>query len=107
MHVPRCMESVRFPQKFWNQNALFTMLIVKLCGALIWLLYMVDTFGRRGVLFIGSIGGSISMYYIAAYIAIAQPAEHPTTKLSAGGQSASELLGPSSHEISSRGIALR
>ncbi|KAJ7230403.1 general substrate transporter [Mycena pura] len=71
-----------------DQNLLFTMLIVKLIGALIWLLYMVDTFGRRGVLFIGSIGGAISMYYIAAYIAIAQPAEHPTTKLSPGGQSA-------------------
>ncbi|KAF7371113.1 hypothetical protein MSAN_00746300 [Mycena sanguinolenta] len=44
--------------------------------------------GRRGVLLIGSIGGAISMYYIGAYIAIAKPAEHPTTKLSAGGQSA-------------------
>ncbi|KAJ7302984.1 general substrate transporter [Mycena albidolilacea] len=62
--------------------------IIKLVGALVWLLYLVDTFGRRGVLLIGSIGGAISMYYIGAYIAIAKPAQHPTTKLSSGGQSA-------------------
>ncbi|KAJ7714330.1 MFS quinate transporter QutD, partial [Mycena olivaceomarginata] len=52
---------------------------------------LVDTFGRRGVLLIGSIGGAISMYYIGAYIAIAKPAQHPTTKLSSGGQSANNL----------------
>ncbi|KAJ6580849.1 general substrate transporter [Mycena capillaripes] len=62
--------------------------IIKLVGALIWLLYLVDSFGRRGVLLAGSIGGAISMYYIGAYIAIAKPADHPTTTLSSGGQSA-------------------
>ncbi|KAJ6485546.1 general substrate transporter [Mycena sanguinolenta] len=62
--------------------------LIKLVGALIWLLYLVDSFGRRGVLLIGSIGGAISMYYIGAYIAIAKPADHPTTKLTSGGQSA-------------------
>jgi hypothetical protein len=58
-------------------------------GALIWLLYLVDSYGRRGVLIAGSIGGAISMYYIGAYIAIAKPAQHPTTELGSGGQSAS------------------
>ncbi|KAK7031699.1 general substrate transporter [Favolaschia claudopus] len=62
--------------------------IIKLVGALVWLLYLVDTFGRRGVLLLGSIGGAVSMYYIGAYIAIAKPAEHPTTKVSSGSQSA-------------------
>ncbi|KAJ7846291.1 general substrate transporter [Mycena leptocephala] len=62
--------------------------IIKLVGALIWLLYLVDSYGRRGVLIAGSIGGAISMYYIGAYIAIAKPAQHPTTELGSGGQSA-------------------
>ncbi|CAK5268041.1 unnamed protein product [Mycena citricolor] len=62
--------------------------IIKLVGALVWLLYMVDTFGRRGVLIIGSIGGSISMYYIGAYIAIAKPESHVSTTITPGGRSA-------------------
>ncbi|KAF8211091.1 hypothetical protein K438DRAFT_1808793 [Mycena galopus ATCC 62051] len=65
-----------------------SLLTTGLAGALVWLLYLVDTFGRRSMLLLGSIGGSLSMYYIGAYIAIAKPADHPTTKLSAGGQSA-------------------
>ncbi|KAJ7780152.1 hypothetical protein DFH07DRAFT_765451 [Mycena maculata] len=44
--------------------------IIKLIGALVWLLYLVDTFGRRGVLLAGSLGGAVSMYYIGAYIAV-------------------------------------
>ncbi|KAL0576054.1 hypothetical protein V5O48_005912 [Marasmius crinis-equi] len=62
--------------------------VIKLVGALIWILYMVDQFGRRSLLFVGSIGGAISMYYIAAYIAIAQPERHPTASITAGGKSA-------------------
>ncbi|KAK0238131.1 quinate permease [Armillaria nabsnona] len=62
--------------------------IIKLVGALLWLLYVVDYFGRRRVLLIGSLGGAISMYYIGAYIAIVKPAEHPTSTLTAGGKSA-------------------
>ncbi|KAJ3726380.1 general substrate transporter [Lentinula guzmanii] len=60
--------------------------IIKLVGALIWLLYLVDQFGRRAVLIGGSAGGAVCMYYIAAYIAVAKPAEHPTTSLTAGGK---------------------
>ncbi|KAJ7173454.1 quinate permease-like protein [Mycena filopes] len=62
--------------------------IIKLVGALIWLLYLVDSFGRRGVLLAGSIGGALSMYYIGAYIALAKPAQHPSTTIGRGGQSA-------------------
>lgn len=57
-------------------------------GAGIWLMYLIDTLGRRKILMIGSIGGALSMYYIGAYIAIAEPAEHPSSILSAGGKSA-------------------
>ncbi|KAJ7065416.1 general substrate transporter [Mycena amicta] len=71
-----------------TNTSLLTTGVIKLCGALVWLLWLVDTFGRRGVLLAGSIGGAISMYYIGAYIAVAKPALHPTTKLSPGGQSA-------------------
>ncbi|KAL0069337.1 hypothetical protein AAF712_003702 [Marasmius tenuissimus] len=62
--------------------------IIKLVGALIWILWMVDQFGRRSLLFVGSAGGAVSMYYIAAYIAIAKPQEHPTGTIDAGGRSA-------------------
>ena len=36
----------------------------------------------------GAVAGAVCMYYIAAYIAIAKPANNPTTKLSSGGISA-------------------
>ncbi|KAF7317652.1 hypothetical protein MKEN_00852700 [Mycena kentingensis (nom. inval.)] len=62
--------------------------IIKLVGALVWLLWLVDTFGRRNMLLVGSIGGAISMYYIGAYIAVAEPQLHPTTSINAGGRSA-------------------
>ncbi|TFK41779.1 hypothetical protein BDQ12DRAFT_663794 [Crucibulum laeve] len=64
--------------------------IIKLLGALIWLLYMVDSLGRRSLLMIGSFGGALSMYYIGAYIAIAKPQNRPagTGVLDAGGRSA-------------------
>ncbi|KAJ9128044.1 hypothetical protein QFC24_000335 [Naganishia onofrii] len=62
--------------------------IIKFLGAIVWLLFLVDRFGRRAMLFVGSIGGAISMYYLGAYIAIAKPQLHPSTKLSPGGISA-------------------
>ncbi|KAF5360006.1 hypothetical protein D9758_007615 [Tetrapyrgos nigripes] len=62
--------------------------IIKLVGALIWLLYLVDQLGRRSLLMIGSIGGAISMYYIGAYIAIAKPQNNPTSTISSSGRSA-------------------
>ncbi|KAJ7709006.1 MFS quinate transporter QutD [Mycena rosella] len=62
--------------------------LVKLLGALVWLLWIIDSFGRRNVLMLGSVGGALAMYYIGAYIAIAKPAQNPTTTLGPGGQSA-------------------
>ncbi|THU88642.1 hypothetical protein K435DRAFT_866110 [Dendrothele bispora CBS 962.96] len=44
--------------------------IIKIGGAMIWLLYLVDQLGRRSLLMIGSIGGAISMYYISVHISL-------------------------------------
>lgn len=52
---------------------------------LVWLLVLVDNAGRKMMLLIGSLGGGLCMYAVGAYIAIAKPAENPTTKLSSGG----------------------
>lgn len=57
-------------------------------GAGVWLLFLVDRFGRRPLLLVGSIGGALSMYYIGAYIAIADPASNSSNSLSPGGISA-------------------
>ncbi len=62
--------------------------ILKFLGAVVWLLVLVDRFGRRSVLLVGSIGGSLAMWYIGTYIKIANPAKHPHTTLTSGGISA-------------------
>ncbi|KAF9038992.1 quinate permease [Hymenopellis radicata] len=65
--------------------------IIKLIGALIFLLYLVDQLGRRWLLMLGSIGGALSMFYIGAYIAIADPTystSNTSGNIDAGGRSA-------------------
>ncbi|KIK55202.1 hypothetical protein GYMLUDRAFT_175841 [Collybiopsis luxurians FD-317 M1] len=62
--------------------------LIKMTGAVVWLMYLIDTLGRRKLFFGGSLGGAVCMYYIGAYIAIAKPAQHPTKTLSPGGKSA-------------------
>jgi len=62
--------------------------VIKTTVTLIWLFYLIDNFGRRRLLMYGAVAGAFCMYYIAAYIAIAQPAKHPTKDLSSGGISA-------------------
>ncbi|KIY64929.1 general substrate transporter [Cylindrobasidium torrendii FP15055 ss-10] len=62
--------------------------IIKLLGALVFLLYLVDQLGRRKLLIAGSIGGAISMYYIGAYIAVADPTSNTSGTIDAGGRSA-------------------
>jgi len=49
---------------------------------------MIDSLGRRKILMGGSVGGAISMYFIGAYIAIANPAQKAGGQLDAGGRSA-------------------
>jgi len=62
--------------------------VVKTSFTLVWLFYLVDKMGRRRLLMIGAIGGSLCMWYVGGYIAVANPTLHPTTKLSSGGISA-------------------
>lgn len=59
--------------------------VVKTVGTFIWLLYLIDHLGRRNLLLIGALGGSICMWIIGAYIKIAQPADNPTSQLGPGG----------------------
>ncbi|CCO37755.1 putative quinate permease AltName: Full=Quinate transporter [Rhizoctonia solani AG-1 IB] len=49
--------------------------IVKMVTTFVFLFWLIDLVGRRKPLIYGSIGGSFSMFYIAAFIAIAQPKE--------------------------------
>ena len=62
--------------------------VVKTAGTIIYLLFLIDQVGRRRLLMIGSIGGSLCMWYVGAYIKIAQPAENPTSTLPPSGVSA-------------------
>jgi len=62
--------------------------VIKAVITLFWLFFLIDKMGRRNLLMYGAIGGAISMYYVGAYIAIADPAKHPTTSLTSGGKSA-------------------
>lgn len=51
--------------------------IMKTIFALIWAFVLIDRWGRRPLLLLGSVGGSLSMAYLAAYIAIGKPEERP------------------------------
>lgn len=62
--------------------------VIKTLITLVWLFYLIDRLGRRNLLMYGAFGGSICMWYIASYIAIAKPSLHPTKTLSSGGISA-------------------
>ncbi|SNX87494.1 probable quinate permease [Melanopsichium pennsylvanicum] len=62
--------------------------VIKTVGALLFIFFFVETVGRRRLLMISSSGGAIAMYYIAAYIAIAQPVKNNKTSLDGPGASA-------------------
>ncbi|KAM0754727.1 quinate permease [Meredithblackwellia eburnea MCA 4105] len=62
--------------------------VIKTVGALIWAFLIIDRFGRRGVLLVGSIGGAVGMAAIGAYIKIEQPAKHPSATLPPSGAAA-------------------
>lgn len=61
--------------------------VVKTCLTFIWLLFLIDKFGRRPLLLVGSIGGSLSMWFLGAYIKVADVAHHTNKSghLSPGG----------------------
>ncbi|CDS00034.1 probable quinate permease [Sporisorium scitamineum] len=62
--------------------------IIKTIGSFVFILFLVETVGRRRLLIISSSGGAFAMYYIAAYIAIAKPAQHKKSSLDGPGTSA-------------------
>ncbi|CZR64094.1 related to quinate transport protein [Phialocephala subalpina] len=64
--------------------------VVKAVVTIIWLFFLIDNLGRRNLLMYGAFGGAICLYYVGAYIAIADPANHPSAsgQLSSGGISA-------------------
>lgn len=59
--------------------------VVKTVMTIIWLLWLVDLAGRRRMLFIGAVGGSFCMWFIGAYIKIAQPETKGNGELTSGG----------------------
>ena len=62
--------------------------VVKTVFTIIYLVFLIDQYGRRKLLMIGAAGGSICLWYVGAYIAIAKPAQHPTKTLPPSGVSA-------------------
>ncbi|PWN47063.1 general substrate transporter [Violaceomyces palustris] len=62
--------------------------IIKTVGSLIYILFLVETVGRRNLLMIGGLGGALSMYYIGGYIAIAKPQLKTSGSLDGAGISA-------------------
>lgn len=51
----------------------------------VWIMVMIDQFGRRKLLMIGALGGSISLWVVGGYIAVARPQNNPSSTLSGGG----------------------
>lgn len=62
--------------------------IVKALVTIIWLFFLIDNLGRRNLLMFGAFGGALCLYYVGAYIKIADPSAHPTTNITSGGISA-------------------
>ncbi|KAN0060494.1 hypothetical protein ACQY0O_007825 [Thecaphora frezii] len=62
--------------------------IIKTIGSVVYILFLVESLGRRKLLMIGSAGGAVCMYYIAGYIAVAKPAQNSSGGLNGGGISA-------------------
>lgn len=59
--------------------------VIKAIMTFVWLLFLVDQLGRRKLLLIGAITGSICMWVIGSYICVAKPTEHPSDHLTGGG----------------------
>lgn len=59
--------------------------VVKTVVTFIWLLVLIDYLGRRMLLMIGSIGGSLCMWFIGAYIKIANTSSSSSAPASSDG----------------------
>lgn len=59
--------------------------VVKTVVTFIWLLYLIDRVGRRTLLLIGAVGGSMCLWFVGAYIKIAKPEESQRDSIDGGG----------------------
>jgi sugar porter (SP) family MFS transporter len=59
--------------------------VVKAFMTIVWLLFLVDQLGRRKLLLIGGITGSVCMWVIGAYIYVVDPTKNPSDHLNGGG----------------------
>src|SRR3954453_16693013 len=59
--------------------------VIKAIMTFVWLLFLVDQFGRRNLLLVGGITGSICMWVIGAYICVVKPEDNPSSHLDGGG----------------------
>jgi sugar porter (SP) family MFS transporter len=62
--------------------------VIKTIVTLFWLFFLIDKLGRRALLMYGAVLGSLCMWYIGGYIAVANPAGNPSDTISSGGISA-------------------
>lgn len=62
--------------------------VVKTVLTVVWISVLVDHLGRRTMLLIGAIGGSLCFWYVGAYIAIADPVSNADQGMTSGGISA-------------------
>ncbi|POY72808.1 hypothetical protein BMF94_4217 [Rhodotorula taiwanensis] len=62
--------------------------VIKTVLALVWCFFVIDRYGRRGILLVGAAGGALSMFAIAAYNNIKDPSNNPTKVLPPGGKAA-------------------
>ncbi|GAA6027971.1 hypothetical protein JCM8097_001807 [Rhodosporidiobolus ruineniae] len=65
--------------------------VVKTATTFLWLLFLIDRLGRRRLFLIGAVGAAFSMFYVGAYIKIANPSA-TQANITAGGKSAVAFL---------------
>ncbi|KAK2758591.1 quinate permease [Colletotrichum kahawae] len=62
--------------------------VIKAVMTFVWLLFLVDQLGRRKLLLIGAITGSICMWVIGAYVCVVEPTKNPQDHLTGSGYAA-------------------
>lgn len=59
--------------------------VIKTTMTFVWIMVMIDQLGRRNLLMYGALGGSLSLWVVGGYIAVAKPRDNPTDSLTSGG----------------------
>ncbi|TQN71077.1 putative quinate permease, partial [Colletotrichum shisoi] len=62
--------------------------VIKAIMTFVWLLFLVDQLGRRKLLLIGAVTGSICMWVIGAYVCVVEPTKNPQDHLTSSGYAA-------------------